>query len=113
MVTQQIDNIDVFKALADPTRREILTLLRHGGQSVNAIANNFSVSRPAISKHLRLLRQANLVVETEDGRHRVYYVNAKPLEEVDHWLEDYRKMWKSKLKNLKSYIEAKKTNKRS
>ena len=95
----------MFKALADPTRRDILSMLRHGGQSVNTIAGRFPISRPAISKHLRLLREANLVIELTEGRQHIYHVNAGPLMEVDHWLSDYRRMWKTKLRNLKWYLE--------
>ena len=105
MVTQREPAFDVFKALADPTRREILSILRHGGQSVNTIANRFPVSRPAISKHLRLLRQANLVIEITEGRQRIYHIDPEPLTQVDQWLIDYRRMWKSKLSNLKHYLE--------
>ena len=107
MVTKYEDTSDVFKALSDPTRRGILSMLRHGGQSVNTIASRFPVSRPAISKHLRVLRQANLVIEIAEGRENIYHVNAEPLKEVDEWLTDYRRMWKSKLGNLKRYLEGK------
>lgn len=96
----------VFKALADPTRRAILSLLREGSQPVGSIAREFPVSRPAISKHLRLLREAELVVETRDGRNRLYELNAGPLKEVDDWLGYYRHMWQHKLRNLKRYVEA-------
>jgi DNA-binding transcriptional ArsR family regulator len=107
MVTQHFEANDVFRALADPTRREILSILRDGGQPVNTIASRFPVSRPAISKHLRLLREANLVIEVTEGRQRIYHIDPEPLVEVDEWLDDYRKMWKSKLKNLKRYLESK------
>jgi DNA-binding transcriptional ArsR family regulator len=107
MITHDMETTDVFRALADPTRREILAILSEGGQSVNAIASCFPVSRPAISKHLRLLREANLVVEVVEGRQRIYHIDPDPLKEVDMWLDEYRKMWKSKLKNLKRYLEKK------
>jgi len=97
---------DVFKALADPTRREILSMLRRGSRPAGSIAREFSISRPAISKHLRLLRQAKLVIETRDGRNRLYELNAGPLQDVDDWLKYYRHMWEHKLRNLKDYVEA-------
>jgi len=64
------------------------------------------MSRPAISKHLRLLRGARLVVEKRNGRNRLYELNAKPLKSVDDWLGDYRQFWRGQLRNLKRYVEA-------
>ncbi|PYX19411.1 MAG: hypothetical protein DMG87_12275 [Acidobacteria bacterium] len=79
-----------FQALADPTRRAVLELLRRGSQPAGQIARAFPVSRPAISKHLRLLRRAHLVQERKEGRHRFYTLNPEPLKAVDSWLEQYR-----------------------
>jgi len=96
-----------FQALADPTRRAVLDLLRaRGCQPAGAIAASFTVSRPAVSKHLRLLRQARLVHEHRQGRHRVYQLNPAPLREVDSWLEAYRGFWSRKLDQLKLFVEA-------
>jgi DNA-binding transcriptional ArsR family regulator len=95
-----------FQALADPTRRAVLDLLRRGGQPAGEIAQAFPVSRPAISKHLRLLRRAHLVREHREGRHRVYQLNPDPLRAVDSWLEQYRSFWKMNLANLKTFVEA-------
>jgi DNA-binding transcriptional ArsR family regulator len=95
-----------FQALADPTRRAVLDLLRRGGQPAGQIAQVFPVSRPAISKHLRLLRRAHLVREHRQGRHRVYHLNPEPLRAVDSWIDQYRSFWKSNLANLKSFVEA-------
>ena len=95
----------VFKALADPTRREILALLRERRRAAGEIAAHFSVSRPAISKHLRLLRGARLVAETRAGRERLYQLNAAPLKSVDEWLADYRQFWRMQLRSLKHYVE--------
>lgn len=94
-----------FHALADPTRRAVLDLLRLGAQPAGRIAEAFPISRPAISKHLRHLRKAKLVVESRRGRHRFYQLNAAPLAAVDSWLERYRKFWQMKLSNLKSFVE--------
>jgi len=80
----------VFKALADPTRRRILSLLRERRRSVGEIASNFRVSRPAISKHLRLLRDAGLVVDRPEGTTRMCELNAAPLQQIDAWLEVYK-----------------------
>jgi DNA-binding transcriptional ArsR family regulator len=95
-----------FQALADPTRRAVLDLLRRGSQPAGGIASAFPVSRPAISKHLRLLRRAHLVREHREGRHRVYQLNPEPLRAVDSWLEQYRSFWQVSLGNLKTFVEA-------
>ena len=95
----------VFRAIADPTRREILRLLRGGRQTIGQIAANFSTSRPAISKHLRLLRSAGLVVTRESGTTRLCELNAKPLRAVDDWLKDYDAFWSDSLRSLKRHIE--------
>ena len=95
-----------FGALADPTRRAVLDLLRRGRQPAGQIANQFPVSRPAISKHLRLLRRAHLVEEQREGRHRYYQLNPAPLRAVDSWLNEYRVFWQASLSNLKAFVEA-------
>ena len=95
-----------FQALADPTRRAVLDLLRRGSQPAGEIAGAFSVSRPAISKHLCLLRRAHLVREHREGRHRVYQLNPEPLRAIDSWLDQYRNFWKMSLTNLKTLVEA-------
>jgi len=95
-----------FQALADPTRRAVLDLLRRGSQPAGMIASAFPVSRPAISKHLRLLRRAHLVREHRAGRHRVYQLNPEPLRAVDSWIAQYRAFWASNLSSLKAFVEA-------
>jgi DNA-binding transcriptional ArsR family regulator len=94
-----------FHALADPTRRAVLDLLRRGSQPAGEIARAFPVSRPAISKHLRQLRKAHLVVAHRRGRHRYYHLNPEPLKAVDSWLEQYRSFWQSNLANLHAFVE--------
>jgi DNA-binding transcriptional ArsR family regulator len=95
-----------FAALADPTRRAVLDLLRRGNQPAGHIADTFPVSRPAISRHLRMLRRAHLVKEHREGRNRVYQLNPEPLRAVDSWIEQYRNFWSSSLMNLKTFVEA-------
>jgi len=95
-----------FQALADPTRRALLDLLRRGSQPAGQIANAFPISRPAISKHLRLLRRAHLVREHREGRNRLYELNPEPLRAVDSWIEHYRQFWSTSLNNLKAFVEA-------
>jgi DNA-binding transcriptional ArsR family regulator len=98
-------NNAAFRAIADPTRREILNLLRGGAHTVGEIAGNFRTSRPAISKHLRLLRSAGLVVTRKDGTARVCRLNARPLRAVSTWLREYEAFWQKSLDGLKNYIE--------
>ena len=95
-----------FNALADPTRRAVLDLLRGGMRPAGEIARSFTVSRPAISKHLGILRRAHLVEERREGRHRVYQLNPEPLKAVDSWLDQYRVFWTASLINLKAFVEA-------
>jgi DNA-binding transcriptional ArsR family regulator len=95
-----------FRAVADPTRRAILDLLLEGARPVKQIAESFPVSRPAISRHLRVLRHAELVEEHRAGRKRIYQLNARPLRAVGQWLEHYRQFWEKKLLSLKKYVEA-------
>lgn len=98
-------NNAAFRAIADPTRREILNLLRGGARTVGEIAVNFRTSRPAISRHLRLLRTAGLVVARKQGTARVCRLNAKPLRAVSTWLREYEALWSESLHGLKNYIE--------
>ena len=98
-------NEAVFRAIADPTRRRILGLLRGGERSVGEIAANFRCSRPAISKHLRLLRSAGLVTAHRRGTTNLCGLNAKPLRAVNDWLQDYHAFWSESLHSLKSYVE--------
>ena len=96
--------------MADPTRRAVLDLLRRGSLPAGEIAQQFTVSRPAISRHLRVLRGARLVREEKIGRQRMYHLNPRPLREIDGWLEQYRQFWQASLANLKKFVEAQKQN---
>ena len=97
----------VFRAVADPTRRRILELLRAREQSVGELAGNFRMSRPAISKHLRLLRSAGLVTTRAEGAAHICALNARPLREVVDWLRDYEAFWGGTLESLKTFMEGK------
>ena len=96
---------NAYRAIADPTRRAILDRLRGGPANASALAGSFVISRPAISKHLRVLREANLVVDRAIGRQRLYQINAEPLAQIGEWLEDYRVFWHSSLDQLKQNLE--------
>jgi DNA-binding transcriptional ArsR family regulator len=98
---------DVFRAIADPTRRAILDRLRAGPAAVNALADDFKQSRPAVSKHLRVLRLARLVTEERVGRERMYQLRSQPLQQVAGWLEGYRAAWQFGLDRLKRHLEEK------
>lgn len=96
---------DVFRAIADPTRRALLDQLRAGGRPVGELASEFRTSRPAISKHLRVLRQARLVRERREGRLRRYELTPGPLAEAHGWIEGYRAFWAVNLQSLKRHLE--------
>ena len=95
----------IFRAIAAPARREILNLLRRREHTVGEIAANFRMTRPAVSKHLRLLRAAGLVVTQKEGTQRICALNAKPLRAVDGWLRNYEAFWGDTLRSLKRYVE--------
>ena len=91
-------------ALADPTRRELLALLAAGELAAGQLADRFPVSRPAISRHLRVLREAGLVTSRTDGKRRLYALDPRPLRELDAWLEPYRDLWAHRLDALDTEI---------
>ncbi len=95
---------DVFQAIADPTRRAIINLVSNGSLNLNAVAENFKVSRPAISKHIRILTDCGLVVIKQQGRERICEAKLDPLNEVADWVEQYKKFWNAKLDALELYI---------
>jgi DNA-binding transcriptional ArsR family regulator len=96
---------DVFHAIADPTRRQILDLLAQGEKPAGSLCQNFNVAQPAISQHLKILREAGLVSERRAGRFRIYSVEPEPLREVFDWVNHYERFWRSKLKALGKYLE--------
>ena len=95
----------VFKALADPTRRALPDQLKSGPQSVNVLAASFDSSRPAISKHLKVLATAGLLHEQMVGREHVFELRPEALHEVAVWLGTYRRFWSTSLRNLKHHLE--------
>ena len=96
---------DVFSALADQNRRQILMMLAADKMTVNSIADKFNISRPAVSKHLKILLNTNLVQPSKKGRERYYQLNVEPLNEVKNWLEFYDRFWDEKLHLLKNLVE--------
>ncbi len=108
MVTFSTDQLNqTFAALADPTRRAILARLAEGDASVKQLAKPFDVSRPAISKHLRVLERAGLVRRTKDGRVSHCGLDARPMKQAADWVERYRRFWEDQLDQLTRYLEGK------
>lgn len=105
MVNSSIDLNLIFSALADPTRREILTALRAGQQAVSDLASRFSMSAPAVSKHLRVLERAGLLSREKAGRTHWISLDAEPLAEANEWIERYRIFWESNFDALDRYLE--------
>jgi DNA-binding transcriptional ArsR family regulator len=106
MVThQRARTVGAFGAIADPTRRAILDLLRAGELSAGQLADRFDVSRPAVSKHIRVLHRAGLVTERREAQMRLYALDAQALAPVDAWLAPYRVFWAARLHDLKRVIE--------
>jgi DNA-binding transcriptional ArsR family regulator len=94
-----------FAVLAEPTRRDILDLLRDGERPVNDLVESLHLSQPAVSKHLRVLRDAGLVEVRPDAQRRLYRLRAEPLAEVDAWLAPYRALWTRSLDKLEQHLE--------
>jgi DNA-binding transcriptional ArsR family regulator len=97
-------NVDVFAALANPVRREILVQLRLGPVAVNDLASKFELGRPAISEHLQVLRRAKLVREQPRGRQRYYHLDPRPLTEVETWLDAFTKYWNKRLAAIEEIL---------
>jgi DNA-binding transcriptional ArsR family regulator len=94
-----------FEVMAEPTRRRILDLLRDGDRPVGDLVDGLQMSQPAISKHLRVLRDAGLVEATVDAQRRLYRVRPEPLREIDDWLAPYRTLWESSLDALELHLD--------
>jgi DNA-binding transcriptional ArsR family regulator len=104
---------DVFQAIADPTRRDIINLIAFKPMNLNAIADNFDVSRPAISQHIKILAECGLIAIKKQGRERYCEPQLKQLNEVAQWVERYRKVWEEKFNVLDNLLEELKTNNKS
>lgn len=95
---------DVFQAIADPTRREIIGFLARETMNLNTVADNFQISRPAISKHIKILTECGLVVINKQGRERYCEAKLDALAEVTNWVEQYRQFWDQKFDSLEGYL---------
>lgn len=96
---------DVFQAIADPVRRDILNMLTHKQLNLNSIAENFDISRPAISQHIKILTECGLVTINQHGRERYCYLQPKKMSEVSDWLEPFRKLWEERYTKLDALLE--------
>ncbi len=97
--------VDVFQVLAEPSRLAILEVLREGEQSVGALVAELPLSQPAVSKHLRVLKDAGLVEVRVDAQRRLYRIRPEPLVELDDWLAPYRRLWNTHLDLLEEHLE--------
>ena len=106
-VTNRLHNImrrDVFQAIADPTRREILNMIAYQTLNLNSVSENFDISRPAISKHIKILTECGLIEIKRRGRERYCEAKLQKLNEVSQWVEQYRKFWAVKLNALENFL---------
>jgi DNA-binding transcriptional ArsR family regulator len=94
-----------FEVLAEPRRRQILDILSGGEQTVGALVQTLGISQPGVSKHLRVLREAELVAARNDAQRRLYHVRPERLREIDEWLDPYRLMWARSLEQLEGHLE--------
>lgn len=103
---------DAFQAIADPTRRAILGLLAVQALSLNAVAENFNISRPAVSKHVKVLEECGLVEINQLGRERFCHARLEKLSEVNEWIEQYKQFWEKKFDALDAYLSDLKNRKK-
>jgi DNA-binding transcriptional ArsR family regulator len=103
---------DVFQAIADPTRRAILLLLAAQAMTPNALAQEFNSSRQAVSKHIQILTECDLVKQEQKGREIYYHINATQMKEVDQWIAQFRKIWEDRFNQLDNVLLTLKKNKK-
>jgi DNA-binding transcriptional ArsR family regulator len=102
---------DIFQAIADPTRRAIIALVAIQAMTPNAIAEHFDTSRQAVSKHLRILTECELIKQEQKGREIYYQLEIEKMKEIDEWLEQYRKIWESRFEQLGEVLKVMKIEK--
>jgi DNA-binding transcriptional ArsR family regulator len=103
---------DVFQAIADPTRRDILSLIASKAMTPNGLAEHFDSSRQAVSKHIKILTECKLVKQEQTGREIYYHFNPQKMKEVDKWLEPFRALWEERFSNLDIVLRNLKTKKK-
>ena len=97
---------DIFQGIADPTRRAIIALIALQAMTPNAIAENFNTTRQAVSKHLRILTECELLKQEQHGREIFYSLEIEKMKEIDHWLEQYRRIWETRFNQLDTLLAA-------
>lgn len=103
---------DVFQAIADPTRRAIIALIALQAMTPNALAEHFDTTRQAVSKHLRILTECELVTQEQKGREIYYSLEIEKMKEIDNWLEQYRKIWQTRFSQLDEVLSTLKDRKK-
>ncbi len=103
---------DVFQAIADPTRRAILTLIAVQSMTPNALAEHFDTTRQSVSKHLKILSECDLVKQEQNGREIYYQLELKKMKEIDKWLDQFRKLWEQRFDQLDNVLSTIKNNKK-
>ena len=103
---------DIFQAIADPTRRAIMVLIALQAMTPNALAEHFDTSRQAVSKHLRILTECELIKQEHQGREIYYHFNPKKMQEIDNWLAQFRKIWETQFKQLDKVLSTIKKQKK-
>jgi len=96
---------DIFQAIADPTRRAIIGLIALQAMTPNAIAEHFDTSRQAVSKHLRILTECEIITQNQQGREIYYQLEIDKMKEIDNWIEQFRKIWEDRFDNLESILK--------
>ena len=103
-----IPTLDAFQVIADPSRRQILNMLTKNTYNINALAENFEMSRPAVSKHIKILQSAGFISIQEIGRERHCILNQEGFNELKAWINHFDEFWNSKLQNLETILNTKK-----
>ena len=103
--------MDTFQAIADPSRREILMMLTKDKLSINSLAGNFDMSRPAVSKHVKVLYEAGLIIITDKGRERYCELKPDGFDEIKNWISFFEQFWREKLQNLENLLNQQTKNK--
>jgi DNA-binding transcriptional ArsR family regulator len=103
---------DIFQAIADPTRRAIIALIALQAMTPNAIAENFNTTRQAVSKHLRIMTECELVKQEQQGREIYYSLEIEKMKEIDKWIEQFRKIWETRFNQLDHVLATIKKNKK-
>lgn len=103
---------DIFQAIADPTRRAIIVMISLQAMTPNALAENFHTTRQAVSKHLRILTECELVKQEQKGREIYYSLQIEKMKEIDQWIEQFRKIWETRFKQLDNLLSTLKKNRK-